>query len=62
MRSASGTAGRHVGQEADLFAAYRFQHFLFAADGGRMFPGEFLRNTRPGIPRTHLYIMHIYTF
>jgi len=62
VRSASGTAGRHVGQEADLFAAYRFQHFLFGAGGGRMFPGEFLRNTRPAIPRTYLYVMHTYTF
>ncbi|MGQ9633515.1 MAG: alginate export family protein [Bryobacteraceae bacterium] len=62
VRSAGGTAGRHVGEEADVFATYRFQHFLFGAGGGRMFPGEFLRNTRPAIPKTYLYVMHTYTF
>lgn len=62
VRSPDGSAGRHVGQEADLFATWRFHNFLFGAGGGRMFQGEFLRNTRPAIPRTYLYIFHTYSF
>ncbi len=60
-RSAAGTAGRHVGQETDLFATYKIQRFTFGAGYGRMFKGEFVRNTTPGIEPTYLYVFHTYT-
>lgn len=61
-RSITGSAGRHVGQEADIFGTFRFGHFLFGAGGGRFFAGEFVRNTRPAVARTYLYIFHTYAF
>jgi hypothetical protein len=61
-RSADGSAGRHVGQEADLFATYRFKHFLFGGGYGHVFAGEFLRKTSPGVSPTYLYLFHTYTF
>jgi len=61
-RSPAGTAGRHVGQETDLFGTFRFHHFLFGAGGGYLFRGEFLRNVPAPVARTYLYVFHTYTF
>jgi hypothetical protein len=61
-RSADGSAGRHVGQEADLFATYRYRHFLFGAGYGHMFAGEFLRKATPGAGPTYMYLFHSYAF
>jgi len=60
-RSATGAAGRHVGQEADLFGTYKYGRFLFGAGYGHFFPGEFIRKATPGIGPTYLYIFHTYT-
>ena len=61
VRSATGTAGRHVGRETDVFATYKYQHFTFGAGYGHLFLGEFLRNTTPGVAPTYLYIFHTYS-
>ena len=61
VRSATGTAGRHVGQEADIFGTYKFGRFQFGAGYGHFFSGEFVRKTTPGINPTYLYIFHTYT-
>jgi hypothetical protein len=61
-RSINGTAGRHVGQEADIFATYKYQHFLFGAGYGYLFQGEFIRNATPGVSPSYAYLFHSYSF
>lgn len=60
-RSAAGTAGRHVGQEADVFGTYKYGHFTFGAGYGHFFAGEFIRNATPGVGPTYLYVFHTYS-
>ena len=57
-----GNAGRHVGQEADLFATYKFHQFLFGAGGGYLFKGEFIHNTTPGAGPGYMYVFQTYSF
>lgn len=59
-RSPTGLAGRHVGQEADLYGTYKHGHFTFGAGYGRFFSGQFVRNTTPGISPTYLYVFQAY--
>lgn len=59
--SASGAAGQHVGQEADLFGTYKHGHFTFGAGYGYFAPGRFLRMTTPGMSPTYIYVFHTYT-
>jgi hypothetical protein len=61
VRSATGTAGRHVGQETDLYGTYKWGHFSFGAGYGRFFSGQFIRRTTPGVGPTYLYVFHSYT-
>jgi hypothetical protein len=61
-RSAAGTAGRHVGQEADAFITYKYKHFVFGAGYGYLFAGEFIRNTTPGVSPSYAYVFHTYAF
>ncbi len=61
-RSINGTAGRHVGQEADIFATYKYQHFQFGAGYGYLFKGEFIRNATPGVNPSYAYVFHSYSF
>ena len=61
-RSPKGDAGRHVGQEADIFGTYKYRHFLFGAGYGHFFSGEFIHNTTPGVGPTYLYLFHTYSF
>ena len=61
VRSATGIAGRHVGQETDLFGAYKYGHFTFGAGYGRFFSGQFIQKTTPGIGPTYLYVFHTYS-
>jgi len=61
VRSPTGTAGRHVGREADLFGTYKYKHFTFGAGYGHLFSGGFLQRTTPGVGPTYLYIFHTYT-
>jgi hypothetical protein len=60
-RSVTGTAGRHVGRETDLFATYAYKHFTVGGGYGRLFTGEFLTHTTPGVGPTYVYIFHTYT-
>jgi hypothetical protein len=60
-RSATGVAGRHVGQETDVFATYKYQHFTFGAGYGRLFRGEFIRKATPGVEPTYVYFFHSYS-
>ena len=62
-RSTAGTAGRHVGQEADAQAVYTYSPQLQIAGGyARVFPGEFLKNTTPGESYNLSYLMVTYVF
>jgi hypothetical protein len=60
--SPAGTAGSHVGQEADVFATYPFLGFTWGAGFAHLFKGEFLRNTTPGVNTRYLYIFQTYAF
>ena len=62
-RSAAGTAGRHVGQEADLFATCKVGRRWTVGGGyGYFFAGEFVRATTPGAGPSYLYFFHTYSF
>lgn len=60
-RSPTGTAGRHVGQEADLYVTYKYKHFTAGAGYGHFFAGEFIRGTTPGAGPTYFYVFHSYS-
>jgi hypothetical protein len=61
-RSADGSAGRHIGREADVFVTWKHRHFLFGAGYGYMFAGQFLRKTTPGANPSYAYVFHTYSF
>jgi len=61
VRSATGSAGRHVGQETDVFGTYKYGHFTFGAGYGHVFPGEFIQKATPGVGPTYLYVFHTYS-
>jgi hypothetical protein len=62
VRSATGAAGRHVGQEADIFAVYKYQHFQFGAGYGHFLKGGFIEKTTPGVNPAYAYFFHTYSF
>lgn len=62
FRSADGSAGRHVGQELDLYTNYQAMGFTIATGVGRFFPGEFVRRLVPGAHSMLLYISTSYGF
>ena len=62
FRSVNGTAGRHVGQETDLFFTYKYQHLLMGAGYGHFVAGSFIRQTTPGVNPVFLYMFHTYSF
>jgi alginate export protein len=62
-RVASGTAGRWVGQEADVQGSHKFAGaFEVGAGVGHIFPGTFIQRASPGRGYTFPYIMMIYVF
>ena len=61
VRSATGAAGRHVGQETDVFGTYKRGHLTFGAGYGHVSPGEFIQKTTPGVGSTYLYVFHTYS-
>lgn len=62
-RSAAGTAGRHVGQELDIQAAYTYSPQLQIGGGyAYLIPGEFLMNITPGHAYSYPYLMVTYVF
>jgi hypothetical protein len=62
-RSAAGTAGRHVGQEADVFATCKVgQRWTVGGGYGYFIAGEFIRKTTPGAGPSYVYFFHTYSF
>jgi hypothetical protein len=62
-RSAAGAAGRHVGQELDLQAAYSYSPQLQIGTGfASLRPGAFLDKTTPGASYGLAYLMVTYVF
>jgi hypothetical protein len=60
-RSATGSAGRHVGRETDVFATYKWQSLTFGAGYGRLFAGDFLRRATAGVAPDYIYVFQTYT-
>jgi hypothetical protein len=62
-RSASGSTGRHVGQELDAQATYTYSPQLQIGGGyAYLIPGEFLKTTTPGRAYNYSYLMVTYVF
>jgi hypothetical protein len=62
-RSATGTAGTHVGQELDVTGTWTVNTaFQVGAGLGHLFPGSFLKKTTPGTGYTFPYVMFTYKF
>ncbi len=61
VRSTTGTAGRHVGQDTDLFGTYKYGHFMFGAGYGHFFTGQFIQKTTPGVGPNYVYVFHTYS-
>jgi hypothetical protein len=62
VRSAKGTAGTHIAQEADLFGTYQASGWTFGAGMAHIFAGDFLRATTPGVNTRYLFVFQSYTF
>jgi hypothetical protein len=62
LRDPAGQAGRHVGQEFDWYATWRYPRFLFGAGYAFFVQGEFIRNTRPNASPSFLYVFYTYSF
>lgn len=63
VKVAAGTAGRFVGQEADVQATYALKPQLSLAGGyANIFPGTFLKNATPGKQYHFSYAMATYSF
>jgi len=62
VRSANGTPGRHIGQEADMYATYRVSGWTFGAGCAHVFAGEYLRLTTPGVNTRYVYVFQSYSF
>jgi alginate export protein len=61
VSSIAPAAGRHVGEEADLFATYRRSHLLLGAGYGHLCTGQFVRLNTPGVGPTYLYLFHTFS-
>ena len=62
FRDATGNAGRHVGEEADLVAQFNLGPHYVGAGYGHIFPGEFLKRTTPGAHLNYVYLNVGYRF
>ncbi len=62
VRSANGSAGRHVGEETDLFFTYKYKHLLFGAGAGYLIKGVFIMKTTPGVNPIYSYFFSTYGF
>jgi hypothetical protein len=62
-RAGDGSAGRHVGQEADIQAVYSINAQIQISGGyARIFPGTFLQQTTPGNSHNFSYAMISHLF
>lgn len=63
VRVPSGTAGHHVGQEADFQMTYGLNAVTSIGGGyAHIFPGTFLKNATPGKQYRYPYVMVTYSF
>jgi hypothetical protein len=63
VKVASGSAGRHVGQEADIQMMYALNAITSIGAGyANIFPGTFLKNATPGKQYRSSYLMFTYSF
>jgi hypothetical protein len=63
VKVASGAAGRHVGQEADIQMTYAMKSTTSIGAGyANIFPGTFLKNATPGKQYRIPYVMLTYSF
>jgi hypothetical protein len=63
VRVPSGTAGKHIGQEADFQAVYALNNLVQIGGGyAHLFPGTFLKNATPGKAYDFSYLMVTYLF
>lgn len=62
VRSASGRAGRYVGQEVDLYTNYVWGNITIGAGIGQFIPGTFVRNATPGAHSRLVYLSTAYSF
>jgi len=63
VKVAVGSAGRYVGQEADVQMTYTLNAMTSIAAGyANMFPGTFLKNATPGKQYRFPYVMVTYSF
>jgi alginate export protein len=62
-RSANGTAGTHIGQEADVQALWTVSSATQLNVGyGRLFPGEFLQHATAGVPYNIVFLNVVQRF
>jgi hypothetical protein len=61
-RSVSGTAGSHLGREADLYASWKRGNLTVGGGFGYFFTGRFLKNTTPGLDQRLVYVYQTYSF
>lgn len=61
-RSATGMDGTHIGQELDLYFAYRRSGWTAGAGYGRFLAGEFIERTSPGRSPAYAYVFQSYSF
>jgi hypothetical protein len=62
-KSATGTAGTHVGQELDLSGMWTMSKTVQVGAGvGHLFPGEFVQKTTPGVAYSIRYLMATWKF
>ena len=60
-RSADGSAGRHVGEEIEVYGLYSVSKAIsFGAGYGRLFTGEFLNRTTRGHDYNYAYTMLVW--
>lgn len=62
VRSADGSAGRHVGQEVDGYATYKYGPYMFGGGYGYFFRGAVIRNLTPGASPSYAYVFSAYSF
>jgi len=60
--SPSGKAGRHIGQEGDIFGVYRFGPYQLGLGFAYVFKGRFVKETTPGVNTRYLYVFETYSF
>ncbi len=61
-RAPRGDAGRHIGQEIDLYSNYLWGGVTLGAGIGQFFPGGFIRRTTPGAHSRLLFLTTSYSF